>query len=133
MTAKRKEKIWLGYLDAGKGSSPVVRDSSLGTGNPGTIYLYNRKKDRILEYRLDIVEPKLRDLTDEEQALAKDLKAGFKQAMVDFVPRSSLRSSRHERPAKTQPGREVPDLDDESFWPPTDDDAIQIPVAEASD
>ena len=53
---KRKTPLWLGYLEAGKSASPVVRDSSLDTGNPATIYLFNLMRGRILEYRKDIVE-----------------------------------------------------------------------------
>jgi len=51
---------WLGYLNAGKHSSPVVRDSSLESKNPTTIYLFNYARGKYLEYSLKFFEPKLR-------------------------------------------------------------------------
>jgi hypothetical protein len=54
--------IWYGFLEAGNKSSPVVRDLSLQTNNPETVYLYNLVRGIFLEYSLEIVQPKLRDL-----------------------------------------------------------------------
>ena len=56
MKKRKRTPQWFGFLDAGKSSSPVVQDSSLNTGNPATIYLFNLMRGRILEYRKDIVE-----------------------------------------------------------------------------
>ncbi len=54
---------WYGYLMAGECRSPVLRDGRLETGNPMTIYIYNLKRGERIEYALEIVEKKLRELT----------------------------------------------------------------------
>ncbi len=64
--ATKQETLWFGYLEAGKKSGPVVRDVTLGTGTETTFYLFSLNRGAILEYRRDIAEPKLRELTEEE-------------------------------------------------------------------
>lgn len=63
VTAKPTGRLWFGFLEAGKSSSPVMRDAVFDTGNHETTYLFNLAKGRILEYRRDIVEQKLRELS----------------------------------------------------------------------
>ena len=58
-----KNEVWYGYLEAGNKSSPVVRDLSLETKSRKTVYLYNHARGCFLEYALEVVEPKLRELT----------------------------------------------------------------------
>ncbi len=83
-------KIWLGYLNIGDKSSPVVRDDRLNTGNPQTVYLFNLKRNSIIEYRRDIIEPKLRELSAAEtDEYSKDLNKAFNDARTGFVPRIS--------------------------------------------
>jgi hypothetical protein len=115
---KRNAPLWVGFLDAGKRSSPVVRDPNLDTGNRQTIYLYNHSRGRILEYRKDIVEIKLRELTPDEQTMARELRDSFLKAQTDFTPRGSgrIESSRVRRPPK-QPQPEIEDFDDDTDWP----------------
>ncbi len=93
--AVKQDTLWFGYLNAGKKGSLVVRDSTLDTGTSTTIYLFNQKKGKILEYRRDIVEPKLRPLTDKESAEAEALADGFERA------RSGSRSTRRPRSPST--------------------------------
>ncbi len=81
--------LWYGYLDAGEKSSPVVMDQRLSTANPNTIYVFNLKRSEIIEYRRDIVEPKLRDLGDEESSIIKELKSAYNKARSVFVPRGA--------------------------------------------
>jgi len=54
---------WYGYLMAGERSSPLLRDGRLETRNAKTIYMYNLKRGERIEYALEIVEKKLRELT----------------------------------------------------------------------
>jgi hypothetical protein len=126
----RKTPLWLGFLDAGKSSSPVVRDSSLDTGNPATIYLFNLTRGRILEYRKDIVEQKLRELTADESSQARELESAFLQAKTGFTPRgrrrlTSARSRRSEEPDEP----EFNAVDGDS-WPIFDDDMLTPHPAE---
>ena len=79
-----KNAIWYGFLKAGKKSSPVVRDTRLGTKNPKTIYLFNYAQGKFLEYSLEVVEPKLQDLRSDEKLL-NELKSAFKVARKVFV------------------------------------------------
>ena len=78
-----KNDIWYGFLDAGAQSAPVVRDLTLETKSRKTIYLYNHARGKFLEYSLEIVEPKLRDLKDGEISL-KELDSAFKAARKAF-------------------------------------------------
>ena len=78
---------WFGYFEAGEKSSPVLRDSRIDTGNPDTLYLFNLKRNEILEYRRDIVEPKLRELNAGEQGVSQELQAAYVEARGRFTPR----------------------------------------------
>lgn len=87
----RRSTLWCGFLEAGDKGSPVVRDASLDTGNPNTVYLFNFIKGRILEYRRDIVEPKLRELRTDELTMVHSLRSAFETARAGFEPRSGFR------------------------------------------
>jgi hypothetical protein len=115
----RNNVLWFGFLEAGKASSPVVRDDSLDTGNPANLYLYNHARGAILEYRKDIVERKLRDLRQDEAAALDSLKSAFVEVRDRFTPRCSGRPRAGPRP---QPRRQA-------FEEPTDggDDDSEIP------
>jgi hypothetical protein len=125
----RKTPLWLGFLDAGKSSSPVVRDSSLDTGNPATIYLFNLARGSILEYRKDIVEQKLRELTTDESSQAKELESAFQQAKAGFTPRRRRHLS-SARPRRPEPEEPELDTDDSGSWPILDDDGLATLPAE---
>lgn len=84
-----KPNMWCGYLEAGGKSTPVLRDNSLETGNPKTIYLFNLHKGQILEYDATIVEPKLRELNGGESKIASSLKTTYKKVRADFKPRGA--------------------------------------------
>ena len=118
MAAKRSS-LWFGYLEAGAKGSPVVRDTLMDTGITGTVYLFNLAKGRILEYRRDIVEPKLRELNETERETLKELRKAFDKAREGFTPRATLRPPR--RRPKPEPEPEIPhfEADDDA---PTDDD-----------
>ena len=88
-----KNAYWYGYLEAGAKSSFVARDINLDTGNPQTIYLFNMSRGEFKEYKLDIVKPKLRELSVEESKEQKALEKKFKVALSEFKGRSSLSSS----------------------------------------
>jgi hypothetical protein len=86
MAAKQK-KMWFGFLEAGTKGSPVVRDATLETGDPKTVYLFNYMKGKILEYRRDIVEIKLREFESEELTMIPQLRKAFKEVRESFEPR----------------------------------------------
>jgi hypothetical protein len=86
-TSKGNSACWYGYLTAGERSSPVLRDNRLDTGNPKTIYMFNLKRGEIIEYALEIVEKKLRDLKQDESGLIGELDAGYKKARRGFKGR----------------------------------------------
>jgi hypothetical protein len=79
-----KNDIWYGFLQAGKKSSPVVRDTRLRTNNPKTIYLFNYAQGKFLEYSREVVEPKLQDLRSDEDLL-NELKSAFRVARKVFI------------------------------------------------
>ncbi len=82
---KKEERFWFGFLDAGEKSSPVLRDNTLETHDPETVYLFNLQRKAIIEYKRSIVESRLRALDDDE--VATDLKAAYLVASKDFSPR----------------------------------------------
>ena len=86
MAAKGRH-LWFGFLEAGEKGSPVIRDRSLDTGQSWTMYLFNMRKGRIIEYRRDIVEVKLRDLAPEEQSLVPELRKAYTRVRETFEPR----------------------------------------------
>ncbi len=82
-----EKHYWFGYFEAGEKSSPVLRDSRIDTGNPDTLYLFNLKRNEILEYRREIIEPKLRELNAGEQGVSQELQAAYAEARGHFTPR----------------------------------------------
>lgn len=110
--AKKKSKLWFGFLEAGAKGSPVVRDEALTTGNPATVYLFNFMKGKILEYRRDIVEIKLRELGTEELAMVPEMRAAYLDASQSFQPRTvPARPAVRAKPKP--PPDEAPELDDD--------------------
>jgi hypothetical protein len=86
------DTIWYGFLEAGGKSSPVVRDLSLETANPKTVYLYNLARGIFLEYAREIVEPKLRELKSDD--IPRDeLDKAFQAARQAFHPDKTVDSS----------------------------------------
>lgn len=83
----KKSELWFGMLEAGEKSSPVVRCPKHDTGKSDTVYLYNQKRDTIIEYKREIVEPKLRELNKSEESLIKELTTAYNKAVKGFSPR----------------------------------------------
>jgi hypothetical protein len=83
-----KNPIWCGYLEAGDKSTPVIRDQRLETGNPDTVYLFNFKRNEIIQYNRDIVEPKLRELRGPEEEVLGELKAAYSRTRRNFKMRT---------------------------------------------
>jgi hypothetical protein len=135
VAARRKTAPWYGFLEAGDRSSPVVRDPSLDTGNPTTVYLFNLMKNRILEYRRDIVEAKLRPLTPEESALRKDLKKAFAAQRESFKPSrvAGTHSPGRVRVSRAPEDDELPSFDDEQPWTPDDGEGMEPIQLDAGD
>lgn len=106
-----ENNFWYGYLDAGEKSSPVLMDQRLSTANPNTIYVFNLKRSEIIEYRRDIVEPKLRDLGDEEGPVIKELKSGYTKARSGFVPRGAKITSIPEKGAEAPAAKKAPPVE----------------------
>jgi len=79
--------LWFGYLEAGEKSSPVVMDARLNTANPNTLYLFNLTRGEIIEYRRDIIEPKLRPLDVNDNHDEKTLKSAYTVVRGSFTPR----------------------------------------------
>jgi hypothetical protein len=84
-----KSTVWFGYLDAGAKSSAVAIDERLNTGNPNTVYVFNLARGKILEYKREIAEEKLRDLEPDESSVLDELKAAFEAARRDFHTRGA--------------------------------------------
>jgi hypothetical protein len=103
----------------------------MDTGTPATIYLFNFEKGRILEYRRDIAEPKLRELTDGEREKLKELRKAFEKARNGFTPRVTVRPPR--RPPKPEPEPEFPDFEAGDELPAPDDDEDDTADAIESD
>lgn len=107
--------LWCGYLDAADKSSAVLLDPRLDTGKADTIYLFNLARGKILEYRRDIVEPKLREFTVDEAAIAAELTAAYQQVRGGFTPRSNRTTTIAEavapRPEEIEPEDPDPILD----------------------
>jgi hypothetical protein len=103
--------LWFGFLEAGGKGSPVVRDPSLDTGRSSTVYLFNLRKGRILEYRRDIVETKLRELTAEEAEVAASLQQAFEASRATFTPRAIERPKAAASPRKKPVEEEIEDLE----------------------
>ena len=120
MAAKRNS-LWFGFLEAGGKGSPVVRDESMDTGTPTTIYLFNLKKGQILEYRREIVEPKLRELNDNEIETMQELRKAFESARNGFTPRAMRRPSSPPRKPKVEPELELPNVEFDG-----DDDSLPL-------
>lgn len=112
-----ENNLWYGYLDAGEKSSPVLMDQRLSTANPSTVYVFNLKRSEIIEYRRDIVEPKLRDLGEDENTTIKELKSAYTKVRSDFVPRGAKISNIPEKGSETPaPKKAAPiDSDEEVF------------------
>jgi len=91
------DTTWYGYMDAGEKSSAVVLDERLSTGNPATVYLFNLKRNEILEYKREIVDPKLRELNEKEKKGLDELKSAYSKARKGFVPRAAKIASAQER------------------------------------
>jgi len=137
--ASKQETLWFGYLNAGEKGSPVVRDVTLGTGTPATFYLYNLNRGAILEYRRDIAEPKLRELTEEEMETVDELRQAFEQARKKFTPREARKPKPLPPTRKKVRVDEDEDLgdeddkvspgpDDDEDEPEIDDDAVKVAV-----
>ena len=111
MAAKARQ-LWFGFLEAGEKGSPVIRDHSLDTGQSWTMYLFNLRKGRIIEYRRDIAEPKLRELTQEELDGVADMEAAYNSVRPDFKPRADKRIA---APPLKRARKADPDLTDADF------------------
>lgn len=108
----RQDALWFGFLDAGNNSTPVVRDDSLSTGDPSTLYLFNFARQAFREYKRELVQPKLRELSATEVSL-KELRAAFKAARANFVPRGRNLHLAEIASAEPQPRDEAPPARDE--------------------
>ena len=97
-----RNDVWYGYLMAGEKSSPVVRDMSLKTKSQKTIYLYNHSRGGFLEYSIEIVEPKLRELTPEDISV-KELRSAFRTARKAFLTGNKIKKRETETPTHSTP------------------------------
>ena len=95
--------LWFGYLNIGDKSSPVAKNQKLCTGKPDTVYIFNLKRNEIIEYKCDIVEPKLRELTKDEADIKKELKKAFTKAAKTFTPRIKAQTVSESVPVKAKP------------------------------
>jgi hypothetical protein len=124
VVAVKKNEVWYGYLDAGEKSTPVVLDPTLNTANPKTVYLFNLARGEILEYRREIVEPKLRELNPGDASGLDELRAAYGQAQRGFTSRGSRILNLPERRAaaaaarKPDEAEEEIDFDDEDLGEP---------------
>ena len=124
--SSRGNSFWYGYLVAGENSSPVLRDDQLDTGNRKTVYLFNLRRGEIIEYELQTVGMKLRDLQPDESGSVAELKAAYKKARRSFKARGDRERSYKEAkiiPLRTANAR--PDYnaepDDSDLWLESDE------------
>ncbi|OBS08506.1 hypothetical protein Thpro_022756 [Acidihalobacter prosperus] len=90
----------------------MVLDQRLNTGKPDTVYLFNHSRNAFLEYKREIVDAKLRELSDGEADVGA-LKAAFADARKEFRPRVSRAQAIAESSEKAaKPAREEPPEDD---------------------
>lgn len=129
-----KSDTWFGYLNAGEHSSPVVRDSSLESKNPKTIYLFNYAREKILEYSLEVVEPKLRDLQPDDiplPELKKAYKAAHRAFLADQPPvRRVTTPTGRTKPVVADIETETPDVQKEAIDDSYVDDDIDDVLVE---
>lgn len=116
MAAKRT-RLWFGFLEAGEKGSPVIRDRSLNTGQSSTIYLFNLRKGRIIEYKRDIVESKLRKLTRDELDVVAEMESAYESVRPGFTPRAELWSAPRPRRQRREPEVDLPDVDLDELMP----------------
>lgn len=104
--------IWYGVLEAGDKTSPVVRDMSLEVSDTKRIWLYNHVKNQFVEYSLEIVEPKLRNLGNGDISL-DELDQAFKSARKAFGLARKIRKWDNKKYAATvaQVDNDEPDID----------------------
>jgi hypothetical protein len=123
-----KQKLWYGFLEAGKKSSPVIIDHSMNTGEKNSVFIYNHNRQEILKYVRELAEPKLRELTAKEKELEASLKKGFAESLKTFnnpvsklfdTPVKSKPSPKVDTP-KEEPEVEISGLDDD-IWEDDDD------------
>jgi hypothetical protein len=84
-----KNNLWYGYLEAGNRSSAIVLDQRLETGDPSTLYLFNLQRGAFVEYKRELVEPKMRELGKLEEEILDELKSEFNKARSQFQPRGN--------------------------------------------
>jgi len=120
-----QDSLWFGFLDIGEKSSPVACSPKITTGKTDTIYLYNLNRNAIIEYKREIVEPKLRDLKKDEAGVLKELKSAYNKAAAKFTPRTMKLNIPDKQPVnpptEKAPGKEQEfeniddDFEDDSF------------------
>jgi len=131
-SAKIKNPLWYGYLEAGNRSSPVIRDERLDTGSKKTVFLFNLERGEILEYSRDVVEPKLRELKSSEAKSIKKLDAAYAEARRNFKDHRARplnipeQGSSSRRPVESKDDDEIDEFIDETavedVWVESDED-----------
>jgi hypothetical protein len=111
----KKNSKWYGFIEAGAKSSAVLRDEQLDTGNDKTVYLFNLARNKIIEYRRDIVESKLRELSKDETDLIDALKKAYKIVRKEFEARPKSSLSKLQIVEESSPPKEIinTEIDDE--------------------
>ena len=107
--------VRLSWKPARKGT-PVIRDRSLNTGQPSAITL-NLRKGRIIEYKRDIVESKLRELTRDELNVVAEMESAYESVRPGFTPRAELWSAPRPRRRHREPELDLPDVDLDEVMP----------------
>jgi hypothetical protein len=104
-----KDDIWYGFLEAGQKSSPVVRDATLEDKSRNKVYLYNFVRGQFLEYALEVVGPKLRELQPGD-ITQKELESAFKAARKSFNPVKVVKKWSDTAPASAPEESDDPDI-----------------------
>ncbi len=123
-----KQNLWYGFLEAEERSSPVIIDNSMDTGEKRTVFIYNHSKKEILKYVREVVEPKLRELTDKEKELEASMKKGFTESLKTFnnkVPNLLAVPAKGKPSAKAESTPEEPEAaisdPDDDVWDDSDE------------
>lgn len=100
-----KDALWFGYLEIGDKSTPVALEPKLNTSNPETLYLFHFQRNEFVEYQRKIVKPKLREFTEDEADVNKEVKKAYIKAVKEFAPRGRILAIPDKQTGKPAPAK----------------------------
>jgi len=77
---KANNVFWFGYLETANGKTLVVRNVLVDAEDKKSLFLYNAQRDALVEYKREIIEPKL-VTANEGEIDADELEKAYKRAL----------------------------------------------------